>query len=129
MKRFLFLLAVIMLFCGIRIADRGLLRLADEGKLTYSENGEEVQTFDLPVINRIDGYYRFDVAGISAAEAIKKLNAKLLWSESFDNVTVYYAYSPYLKSSVFVRGRQVNLMLAAREDRLAAGTPLLKGSY
>lgn len=118
-----------MLFCGIRIADRGLMRLSDEGKLTYIENGEEVETFDLPVVNRIGGYYRFDVAGMSAGDAIKKLNAKLLWSESLDNVTVYYAYSPYLKSSVFVRGRRVNLMLAESAAGLAAGTPLLKGSF
>ncbi len=62
------------------------------------------------------------------AELKEAFRAKLLFSEETDGAVFYYLFSPVLGTGVEVKGRLVNLQIAVRGGRTAAGTPLIYGS-
>lgn len=66
---------------------------------------------------------------LPAEAVLSKLGCTLLWTESFDGVTVYYAYSDFVNGYEVVCGKRVNVMIAERAEYTAVGMPLLTGSY
>lgn len=66
---------------------------------------------------------------LSAEAVLSKLGCTLLWTENFDGVTVYYAYSDFVNGYEVVCGKRVNVMIAERAEYTAVGMPLLTGSY
>ncbi len=129
MKRFILLLGVIMLFTGVKLRDRGLLRVAEEG-VFYTQTESGFEETEIPVFNNGSGYQRFDVKGVSAKKAIATLRARTVFvQETVEGLTIYYCFSPLLKSSVTLKGKTVNLMIADGGDGLVLGSPLIKGSY
>ena len=89
-----------------------------------------VQT-DAPLLEK---FRMGDVAGESARyegdryeELRGKFSAELLFFEEADGVVNYYLHSPLLEEGVMLQGKCVNLHIAVRENRTAAGTPLIFG--
>lgn len=56
-------------------------------------------------------------------------DAELLFTETEGNVTNYYLYSPKLGGGIALGGYLVNLHIAVRENRTAAGTPIIFGGF
>lgn len=132
MKKFIFFLGLCLLFAGIRLSDNGLLSISSDGKFTvYGAGGAETVYESKPLLDRFDGYTRLDVCGgrETADKSLRELGAKLLWEEEVDGVTVLYAYSPLIRKYETVHGERVNIMAAVKNDSVALGCPLLKGSY
>lgn len=65
----------------------------------------------------------------TAAAIIKDMRATIVFTEITDGEKIFYCRSPKLPKSVYVRGKKINLAVAVRGDFVAAGSPLLKGSY
>ena len=128
MRRFVALLGVVLLVMGIRLYNNGLLNCGYAGAFSYGTY--DTVAYDVaPLL--IDGPHRIDVQGgvDTAYGIIANLDGKLLWTEEVGDMTVMYAYSPRLNKPLSVLGHQVNLMIAVTETGVAAGTPLLYGSY
>lgn len=63
-------------------------------------------------------------------EALKsRYGAVLLFSEEAGGVRNYYLYSPFLGEPLFLNGYGVNLHIAVRGGKTAAGTPVIFGGY
>ncbi len=67
--------------------------------------------------------------GDRADELQKRFGATLVFFERVCGVENYYCYSPYLGEPIYLNGHAVNLHLAVKGDRTAAGTPLIFGGY
>lgn len=77
-----------------------------------------------------------DVKGESAVysgdryeELKSRYRAKLLFTETVEDVTSYYLYSPAFPTCVELNGCLVNLHIAVSEHKTAAGTPIIFGGY
>lgn len=108
-KIFAAILAVFMIFAGLSI--RG-----------NEERLEPIETTESGGCVRVDTL-------LSAETVISRLAARELWREKFDGVTVYYAYSDFVRGYEVVHGKRVNVMIAERKEGTAVGMPLLTGSY
>lgn len=131
-KRLILLIAVVMLAVGIRLSDNGLCSLGLDGEYSYYSSDDEVTVVDkVPLFCARGKYERIDLAGDYALSEriIKRARAKVVKEESFDGVTVIYAYSPKISNYKLVGGEKVNLMIAVNSQKIAVGSPLLKGSY
>jgi len=128
MKRFVLLLGIIMLFAGLKLRDRGVLRVTDEG-VFYTQVESQLKNVDIPIFNNSDVYQRFDVQGVSVQEAILKMRARIIYTQDLQDMKIYYCYSPLIKKSVTLKGKTINLMIADRSQDLVIGSPLIKGSY
>lgn len=132
MKKFVLFLGLVMLLCGIRLSDNGLLSVSADGVFTvYGEGGEVTVYKEKPVLDRFGGYTRLDISGdmAEAERGLRELGAKILWEEQVGDITVLYAYAPTVNKFETVKGRRVNVMVAVRGGSVAFGMPLLKGSY
>ena len=107
-KIFAVILAVFMIFAGLSL--RGNEERLDP--IAREESG---------------GCVRVDTL-LSAETVISRLAAHELWREKLDGVTVYYAYSDFVRGYEIVHGKRVNVMIAERAGATAVGTPLLIGS-
>lgn len=65
----------------------------------------------------------------TAAAIIKDMRATIVFTEITDGEKIFYCRSPKLPKSVYVRGKKINLAVVVRGDFVAAGSPLIKGSY
>ena len=128
MRRIVALFGVMLLIIGIRLYNNGLINCGYAGTLSYG-TFDTVAYEDAPLL--IDGPHRMDLIGdiITASEIMDNLDAKLLWVENVDDIMIIYAYSPRLVKPVVVHGQKVNLMISVSSSHVAAGTPLLYGSY
>ena len=108
-KVFASVLAVFMIFAGLNIRS-------------------DPQRLDPVSIAKEGGCVRVDTL-LDVEAVLDRLCAKELWRESFDAVTVYYAYSDFVRGYEVVHGKRVNVMIAEREEYTAVGMPLLTGSY
>lgn len=117
-----------MLFAGLKLRDRGVLRVTDEG-VFYTQVESQLKNVDIPIFNNSDVYQRFDVQGVSVREAILKMRARIIYTQDLQDMKIYYCYSPLIKKSVTLKGKTINLMIADRSQDLVIGSPLIKGSY
>lgn len=62
-------------------------------------------------------------------ELRSRYRATLLFREDLDGVTNYYLYSPLLGDPLLLNGCSVNLHIAVRGGKTAAGTPVIFGGY
>ena len=108
-KIFAAILAVFMIFAGLSIRGR-------EDRLEPMERSES------------GGCVRVDTL-LSAETVISRLAARELWREEVCGVTIYYAYSDFVRGYEIVHRKRVNVMIAEREEVTAVGMPLLTGSY
>ncbi len=60
---------------------------------------------------------------------IKDYNAKILFVEEVDEITIYYCYSPKIKRQKVVKNQAVNLQIAVRESVVTLGSPIIYGSF
>ena len=67
--------------------------------------------------------------GNRAEELIKRFHAAVLFIQEAAGVTNYYCYSPVLMRSVQLNGEKVNLHIAVRGSKTAAGTPIIFGGF
>jgi len=128
MKRFILLLGVVALLLGLKLKDKGLLRVANDG-VFYHQTEQGFTVDNPPLFYDFNVYQRYDVTGIDVTDAIKKMRARVLFKEEIEEVEIYYCYSPHLKKSVLLKGRVVNLMIAKRQNDLVLGSPIIKGWY
>lgn len=108
-KVFVAVLAVIMIIFGLYI--RGGVERTQPFSVTSEGGCVRADTF------------------MSAQNVMDKYGAVLLWTEDFDDLTVYYCYSDFVCGYETVCGKRVNIMIAEREEYTAVGMPLLTGSY
>ncbi len=131
-KRLILLIAVVILAVGVRLFDNGLCSLGLDGKYSYYSSDDEVTKMSkVPLFCARGKYERIDLAGdyAYAERIIKRARASVIKEESLDGVTVIYAYSPTISNFTVVSGKKVNLMIAVSDEKIAVGSPLLKGSY
>lgn len=127
MRRFIAFFGVLLLVLGIRLYNNGLLACGLGGTLSVGE-GDPVP-IQTPLL--IEGPHRLDLDGDehTALGIMEALGAKCIEIEDVSDIRIFYAYSPRLKDSVVLRGNKVNLMIAVSPRGVAAGTPLLYGSF
>ena len=122
--KFVIFIAIFLLLCGARLNSASLLAFCPSF-LKYAQYGvKQAQSV-------CNGYERVDFEGgeDAAKELVAKLNATLIMEESIAGAKILYYYSPILYKQERVKGERINLMIAVRGDKVAAGSPLLKGSF
>lgn len=129
MKKFIVFIACMMMFVSASLYHNGLLGRFVGGTLTvYDKNSVSVS--DAPTLDKYNGVKRLDLDGYYDKKTVlDAYDATELWCERFDELIVVYAFSPMMTECVSIKGHKVNLMIALRDDRVAIGTPILKGSY
>lgn len=60
---------------------------------------------------------------------LSKFSAKLLFAESIEGGTSYYAYSSKIKYNQTVNGKKVNLQVFIGENSVKVGSPIICGSF
>ena len=131
-KRLILLFAIAFITVGVRLSDNGLCSLGIDGRYSYYSTVDEVTVLDeAPLFSPRGEYERIDLSGgvEDANRIISRANAVVKAKESFDGLTVIYAYTTRISNFVTVGGERVNLMIAISDGRVAVGSPLLKGSY
>lgn len=129
MKRiFPAVLGVCLILAALLVPDT--LTDLDYQTLTVFENGRQTVYAAGDAVPSTRGkYVRVDMTG-DAETVLKRLGARERFREQLDDsLTVIYAFSARFSAHETVHGQTVNLMIAVRNDRLAVGSPLLKGSY
>ena len=128
MKRYFpILIGLCLLIAGLTVGDSygGLAY----DKLTVYENGAQtVYAPGEPVPSTRGKYVRADMTG-DWETVLNVLDARCVETQQLDGVTVVYAFSPRFSAYETLSFGRVNVMIAVRGDRLAVGSPLLKGSY
>lgn len=56
-------------------------------------------------------------------------NARKVFTEELNELTVYYCYSPKIKRYKVIKGQKINLQIAVRKSVVTVGSPLIYGSY
>ena len=128
-RRFFIFIAAGLLLISLRVYSNGLRPFHGYGEYSYfTESDEEIISDGFRLIK---GYDRLTVKGAdNAKKIIAELNAREIFSEKLDGVTVRYYYSPYMGRSVTVNNRRVSLMTAQKSDgTVILGAPLIKGCY
>ena len=122
--KFIVFVALFLLTCGARLYSADLTALRRD-YIIYAQYGTEKTQ---KVFN---GYERIDFAGGEAAalDFAAKLSARVIKKENASGAWIFYCYSPIIFKQVRLFGERVNLMIAVRGDRVAAGSPLIKGSF
>lgn len=103
------------------VLDYDTLTIYDRGVETVYARGENAPSTR-------GKYVRADMTG-DLRQVLKDLKAVELFREQIGELTIVYAFSARLKARETVRNKTVNVMIAVNGDRLAVGSPLLKGSY
>ncbi len=67
--------------------------------------------------------------GFELESILSDFGARVVFTENLSNATVYYAYSPKIKSQKTVRGEKINLQVAISGERVVLGAPLIFGSF
>ena len=60
---------------------------------------------------------------------LKELNAKVVKTESVNQVYSVYAYSPYINVYKLIDGKKVNVHIAKYDNHTKIGWPLIFGSF
>lgn len=97
-----------------------------------ASSSSPVRRTSTPALDKLLSRYagesvRYD--GDRYEELAETFQARLLFTEEVDGVRNYYMYSPFLRQGVQINGYTVNLHIAVREGKTAAGTPLIFGGY
>ncbi len=134
MKKLIAFLGIAAMLLGLRLFDNGLLNINQRGTFTvFSRGGAETVYNDgqAPILYRSSGYSRLDVYGdyADALSALKDLGAKMIRKEQVGELTVIYAYSPYINRYEKLSFGKVNVMAAVGGGKVVYGSPLIKGSY
>jgi len=72
-----------------------------------------------------ESYYLTDN---DAIKELKRLNAKVVFTEDIDGNVNYYAYSKDIKRFVRLKGKKVNVHLSVSQ-KVKVGIPLIYGAY
>ena len=125
-------IGIIAVAVGSRLYSGGLCSVWRNGTYTvYGAHDEETVYDRIPILGVRSAYERIDTRGgeQTALDMLEKSRATVAGVETVGKTKIYYAYSPYCgKGEQTVYGT-VNVMIAVRGDSVAAGSPLLKGSY
>lgn len=125
MKRFCVFIGIIcLMLCGIatRLYFNKLSTFLAGEWTAFNES-------DLPCVSAISkGYERVDTNGESMSEIIKKLKCRVVKIEQVDDITIVYAYSPYVLKSVYLFNSNINIMIAKTNNKVVVGSPIIKGS-
>ena len=117
-------LCLMLLGVALRLYFCRLNLIIDGTYTAFSDNDEPLYT------SISKGYERVDVMdGTNVDEIINKLNAKIIKTERVGDITIIYAYSPYLLKSVRLFDETINVMIATTPSSVVVGSPLIKGSY
>lgn len=132
-KKFLILVAAVILGFGLRLRDSRLLHLGYEGTLSVYHSGGAVTVMnadDAPLISRWREPVRLDIAGEASPDTLlDRLSARELWRERAEDVDIVYGYTDAIPMYETVRGMRVNVMIASSARGVSVGCPLLMGSY
>jgi len=61
--------------------------------------------------------------------ALKTLKAKVVKTEHLNNITIIYAYTPLINTSLIEKNKQINLQIAINNEYTTIGWPLILGSF
>jgi len=67
--------------------------------------------------------------GTDIGAVIAYLSARVEYTETVENILIYYCYSPLLSKGVDLSGKKVNMQIAYSNGLVSVGTPLLLGGY
>lgn len=62
-------------------------------------------------------------------DALNSLKAKLVDCDTVDGITIYYAYSKYIKTSIERNNKKINVQIACKNGKTKIGIPMLYGSF
>jgi len=131
-KRIAVFAAVALILIGVRLFDNGLPGFIGSGVYTaYGAGDREIVRDYVPALNARGCYERIDTpGGVRDAEALlEKMNARLLYTERLEDITIFYAYCPRISVREKTSFGDVNVMIAVSGGKMAVGSPLLKGAY
>lgn len=125
-------IAVALVFTGLRLACGGLCAFVRDGSYTaYLDDDAELRYGEVPLLGVRGVYERIDTYGgeEKASEILDRLAATNVRTETVDEITVIYAFSPLLPKVVTLKGERTNVMIALTRGKMTIGSPLIKGSY
>ena len=132
LKRIAIIVVVTLIVLGIRLSDNGLCTFVREGKYSVYENNEIIRSYDsVPILGSRVGNERIDFNGTESQvyTLLKKMSASIIRQEKVQNITVIYAYSPFIKRRERIFDDTVNIMLAINGEKISIGSPILCGWY
>lgn len=132
LKRIALCLAVVAFVVALRLYGSGLTRISCEGEYSVvTASGEATYFSGAPVLTPRADFVRFDTVGDEsvAARLLADLGASVKKRESFDGITVFYAYSPFVSGYESLSFGRVNIMIALSNGRVVLGSPLIRGSF
>lgn len=125
-------IGIIALALGTRVYSGGLCTVWKNGTYTAIGAHDEETVYDrVPLLGVRGAYERIDTRGgeETASKMLDNARAEVKGTETIGKTRIYYAFSPYCGRGEQTIYGTVNVMIAVRGDRVAAGSPLLKGSY
>ena len=142
-KRFAsFISACVCVFIiGSLVWASGLCKLKDiSGKRTFylysaSSQALQVETLTFSQIFSVKGEsVRFSLSADSdkratAEEILSSYGAQILWQETVDGVTSYYAQTPRFSNGVQIQGKKINLHVAVSDTECVVGNPIIFGGF
>ena len=99
-------------YVGVAASNAYILNEKDAGVFLDKVKGESCRVNDMGV-----------------ETIMKEYKAAEVFVEEAEGTTSYYCFSPLLKRSVIIKGREINLHIAVKNDEVTVGTPLIFGSF
>lgn len=132
MRRIFAVLGVMLVLCGVRLYDNGIISSGYKGTFTAYGSGDSERVYSkMPLVTPIGKTTRLDFLGteVDCMQALKNMNAVIKFTENIDGLKIIYAYTADIFKYKTVNGNRVNIMIAYKNGHIAIGSPLLKGSY
>lgn len=154
MKKFLLLVAFVLIFVALGFKEQGLLQLGHRYPnmqvvfYTRQNSPKNIKSIDSGVftqiicgaqdalkikksIKEIDGISISFEGGIEDLEYIKDYyNVKIIIEEKIDNILCIYGYSDLINAeAVKINNEYINIQLTLRKNTVTAGMPIILGDY
>lgn len=71
----------------------------------------------------------FENQNFNLKKLLHTFQAKVVKTESTENIYIVYAFSPKFFDYVLIDGKKVNLQIAQSKQKITIGTPLILGSF
>lgn len=90
-----------------------------------TNNKLNAQNSNLADYKQITGNFRAK----TLQKTLKNINAKLVKKESYNNINIFFFYTPIFKNSVTLGTLKVNLQITINNELTTIGSPMIYGSF
>lgn len=66
---------------------------------------------------------------VNLKEILSVLNADIVSTQEFEDLKIYYCYTPYEQDCVYIENKKVNLQIVFKSNEIVAGLPLILTGY